>query len=84
MCPGTSAMVAVAARDFTGGDRGRCAGSLASGNDDTGVVMIDGPYLVLTVLGVLGCGLVAGVFYGFSAFVMRGLAELPPHRVWRR
>ncbi|MGW3632369.1 anthrone oxygenase family protein [Streptomyces sp. NPDC005122] len=40
--------------------------------------MIDGPYLVLTVLGVLGCGSVAGVFYGFSAFVMRGLAALPP------
>lgn len=40
--------------------------------------MIDGPYFVLTVLGVLGCGLVAGVFCGFSTFVMRGLAELPP------
>ncbi len=43
-----------------------------------GVVVIDGPYFVLTVLGVLGCGLVAGVFCGFSTFVMRGLAELPP------
>ncbi|MEU3241876.1 MULTISPECIES: anthrone oxygenase family protein [unclassified Streptomyces] len=42
--------------------------------------MIDGPYLVMAVLGVLGCGLVAGVFCGFSAFVMRGLAELPPAR----
>ncbi|MEU8981466.1 anthrone oxygenase family protein [Streptomyces sp. NPDC048309] len=40
--------------------------------------MIDGPYFALTVLGVLGCGLVAGVFCGFSTFVMRGLAELPP------
>ncbi|MEU1052334.1 anthrone oxygenase family protein [Streptomyces sp. NPDC005876] len=40
--------------------------------------MIDGPYFVLTVLGVLGTGLVAGVFCGFSAFVMRGLAALPP------
>ncbi|MEV5428752.1 anthrone oxygenase family protein [Streptomyces sp. NPDC052701] len=40
--------------------------------------MIDGPYFVLTVLGVLGTGLVAGVFYGFSAFVMRALAALPP------
>ncbi|MFC7261614.1 anthrone oxygenase family protein [Streptomyces lutosisoli] len=39
--------------------------------------MIDGPYFVLTVLGVLGCGLVAGVFCGFSTFVMRGLAEVP-------
>ena len=40
--------------------------------------MIDGPYFVLTVLGVLGTGLVAGVFCGFSTFVMRGLASLPP------
>ncbi|GAA3809019.1 DUF1772 domain-containing protein [Streptomyces phyllanthi] len=39
---------------------------------------IDGPYFVLTVLGVLGTGLVAGVFCGFSVFVMRGLAHLPP------
>ncbi|MFE6487609.1 DUF1772 domain-containing protein [Streptomyces sp. NPDC057757] len=39
--------------------------------------MIDGPYFVLTVLGVLGCGLVAGVFYGFSTFVLKALAELP-------
>ncbi|KAF3464838.1 anthrone oxygenase family protein [Streptomyces sp. Tu 3180] len=42
--------------------------------------MTDGPYFVLTVLGVLGTGLVAGVFCGFSAFVMRGLAALPPAR----
>ncbi|MFD8719813.1 DUF1772 domain-containing protein [Streptomyces sp. NPDC059629] len=40
--------------------------------------MIDGPYFVLVLLGVLGTGLVAGVFCGFSAFVMRGLASLPP------
>lgn len=40
--------------------------------------MIDGPYFVLTVLGVLGTGLTAGVFCAFSAFVMRGLAALPP------
>ncbi|CAM5368039.1 anthrone oxygenase family protein [Streptomyces aurantiogriseus] len=40
--------------------------------------MIDGPYFVLTVLGMLGTGLVAGVFYGFSTFVMKGLASLPP------
>ncbi|MFF8967936.1 DUF1772 domain-containing protein [Streptomyces sp. NPDC014995] len=39
---------------------------------------IDGPYFVLTVLGVLGTGLVAGTFCGFSTFVMRGLAALPP------
>lgn len=40
--------------------------------------MIDGPYFVLTVLGVLGAGLTAGVFCAFSTFVMRGLAALPP------
>ncbi|WP_128377794.1 DUF1772 domain-containing protein [Streptomyces cavernae] len=42
--------------------------------------MIDGPYFVLTMLGVLGTGLVAGVFCAFSTFVMRGLASLPPAR----
>ncbi|MFF5018074.1 DUF1772 domain-containing protein [Streptomyces sp. NPDC001165] len=40
--------------------------------------MIDGPFLVLAVLGVLGTGLVAGVFCGFSTFVMPGLTALPP------
>nr|WP_202424889.1 anthrone oxygenase family protein [Streptomyces sp. HUCO-GS316] len=43
---------------------------------DVGV--IDGPYFVLTVLGVVGTGLAAGVFCAFSTFVMRGLAALPP------
>ncbi|MEU1083274.1 anthrone oxygenase family protein [Streptomyces sp. NPDC005908] len=42
--------------------------------------MGDGPYLVLTMLGVLGTGVVAGVFCAFSTFVMRGLAALPPAR----
>ena len=40
--------------------------------------MIDGPYFVLTVLGLLGTGVVAGVFCGFSTFVMKALASLPP------
>ncbi|MFE5399003.1 DUF1772 domain-containing protein [Streptomyces sp. NPDC056568] len=40
--------------------------------------MTEGPYFVLTVLGALGTGLTAGAFYAFSAFVMRGLAALPP------
>jgi uncharacterized membrane protein len=40
--------------------------------------MTDWPYALLTVLGVLGTGLVAGVFCGFSTFVMRGLGSLPP------
>ena len=42
------------------------------------VVVIDGPYYVLVLVGVVGTGLVAGVFCGFSTFVMRGLASLPP------
>ncbi|MBN0043999.1 DUF1772 domain-containing protein [Streptomyces actuosus] len=40
--------------------------------------MIHGPYWVMTVLGVLATGLMAGVFAAFSLLVMRGLAALPP------
>ncbi|MFD9396103.1 DUF1772 domain-containing protein [Streptomyces sp. NPDC060000] len=40
--------------------------------------MIEGPYLLLAVLGVLVTGLMAGVFCAFSVLVMRGLAALPP------
>ena len=43
-----------------------------------GVGVIEGPYFVLVVLGVLGTGLMAGVFCAFSTLVMRGLAALPP------
>jgi uncharacterized membrane protein len=39
--------------------------------------VIEGPFYWLTVLGVLGTGLVAGAFCAFSTFVMRGLAALP-------
>ena len=31
----------------------------------------------LTLLAALGCGLVAGVFFAFSSFVMKALARLP-------
>jgi len=34
--------------------------------------------LVLNVLTALGCGLVGGVFFAFSAFVMKALAKLTP------
>ena len=34
--------------------------------------------LVLVFSAALGCGLVAGVFFAFSAFVMRAFARLPP------
>jgi len=33
---------------------------------------------VATLLASVGCGLVAGVFFAFSTFVMRALAALPP------
>lgn len=39
---------------------------------------MDGFMLVLTLVTALGCGVIAGVFFAFSAFVMRGLADLPP------
>jgi uncharacterized membrane protein len=32
----------------------------------------------LTLLTAIGCGLIGGVFYAFSSFVMRGLARIPP------
>ncbi len=34
--------------------------------------------LASTLLSALGCGLVGGVFFAFSTFVMRALAALPP------
>ena len=33
---------------------------------------------VLTVIAALGCGLIAGVFYAFSTFIMKGLGNIPP------
>lgn len=39
--------------------------------------MTDGPILVLTVFAAVGCALVGGVFFAFSGFVMRALADLP-------
>jgi uncharacterized membrane protein len=35
-------------------------------------------FFALTLLSALGCGLIAGVFYAFSAFVMSALTRLPP------
>jgi uncharacterized membrane protein len=37
-----------------------------------------GILLALTLLACLGCGLAAGVFFAFSAFVMKAFARLPP------
>ena len=33
---------------------------------------------VLTLISALGCGLVGGIFFAFSAFVMKALNRLPP------
>src|SRR6266511_3402260 len=32
----------------------------------------------LTLLSAIGCGLIGGVFFAFSTFVMKALAALPP------
>jgi uncharacterized membrane protein len=39
--------------------------------------MMDGFLFVLTLLAALGCAMMAGVFFAFSAFVMKALARLP-------
>ena len=39
--------------------------------------MMDELLFTLTLITALGCGLVAGVFYAFSTFVMKALARLP-------
>lgn len=39
--------------------------------------MIDGWLFVLTLVTALGCGLVAGFFFAYSASVMQALARLP-------
>ena len=39
--------------------------------------MLDDLNVVLTVAAALGCGIVAGVFFAFSSFVMAALARLP-------
>ena len=33
---------------------------------------------VLTLAGAVGCGLIAGVFFAFSTFVMKALSRIPP------
>ncbi len=40
--------------------------------------MLQGPLYVLTLLAALGSGVVAGIFFAFSSFVMPALARLPP------
>lgn len=40
--------------------------------------MLDDWRFVLTLLSALGSGLMAGVFFAFSVFIMKALARLPP------
>ncbi|MFZ0613586.1 MAG: anthrone oxygenase family protein [Desulfobacterales bacterium] len=40
--------------------------------------MLEGLFFALTFAAVLGCGLIAGLFFAFSTFVMKALAHLPP------
>lgn len=40
--------------------------------------MVDGLVFALTLFAALGCGLIAGIFFAFSAFAMKGLSRLPP------
>ncbi len=42
------------------------------------VATVDQLLFGLTLFAALGCGLMAGVFFAFSAFVMKALARLPP------
>jgi uncharacterized membrane protein len=39
---------------------------------------MDDLLFILTLVSALGCGLIAGVFFAFSGFVMKALARLPP------
>ena len=39
---------------------------------------IDGLVFVLAFVSALGCGLIAGIFFAFSSFVMKSLTRLPP------
>jgi uncharacterized membrane protein len=39
---------------------------------------IDGLVFVLAFVSALGCGLIAGIFFAFSNFVMKSLTRLPP------
>lgn len=42
--------------------------------------MNDRVLLTLTIVSALGSGLVGGVFFGFSAFIMRALDRIPPEQ----
>ena len=39
--------------------------------------MMEGYFFALILLAALGCGMMAGVFFAFSAFVMKALGGRP-------
>ena len=41
---------------------------------------VDGWLFALTLFAALGCGLIAGVFFAFSSFVMKAFANLPSYQ----
>ena len=45
---------------------------------------MEGALMVLAVVTAVGCGLVGGVFFAFSSFVMPALKRLPPAEGSRR
>ena len=42
------------------------------------MVMLEPLYFPLKLIAALGCGVIAGVFFAFSTFVMKALAQQPP------
>jgi uncharacterized membrane protein len=42
------------------------------------MILTDYSLFTLKLLAALGCGLIAGVFFAFSTFVMKALAQQPP------
>jgi uncharacterized membrane protein len=42
--------------------------------------MLDRTILALTFAAAIGSGVVGGIFYAFSSFVMAALGRLPPRR----
>lgn len=42
--------------------------------------MEDRLFLILAFVAAMGSGIVGGIFYGFSSFIMRALGRLPPEQ----
>jgi len=42
--------------------------------------MMERAFFALAFLAAIGCGIVGGIFYGFSSFVMKALARIAPEQ----